>query len=219
MTQEAKAVLARVLEGANACLTCSFQAEDVVVLHLARQIRPDLPVLFLDTGYHFAATYEYRDRLAADWSLNLINLTARQSVAEQEAQFGLLYQTKPADCCGARKVEPLMRGLEPFEVWLTGLRREQSPTRANLQVEETHKLPTGKQLAKISVLAAWTNRDVWQYAKEHQIPLLSLYDQGYTSIGCEPCTQLPLDPNNARSGRWGGAKLECGIHTFTQPGA
>lgn len=218
MIEEARAVLARVLDGTNACLTCSFQAEDVAVLHLARQVRPDLPVLFLDTGYHFAATYEYRDRLARDWSLNLINLTAKQSVAEQEAQFGLLYQTKPADCCGLRKVEPLMRGLEPYDVWLTGLRREQSPTRANLQVEETHKLPTGKPLAKISVLAAWTNRDVWQYAKEQQIPLLSLYDQGYTSIGCEPCTQLPLDPNNARSGRWGGAKLECGIHTFTQPG-
>lgn len=221
LTQDAQTVLARVLDGTNACLTCSFQAEDVALLHLARLVRPDLPVLFLDTGYHFAATYEYRDRLAAEWSLNLINLTARQTVAEQEAQFGLLYQSKPTDCCGFRKVEPLMRGLEPYDVWLTGLRREQSPTRANLQVEETHKLPSGKMLAKVSPLAAWTNRDVWQYNKENQIPILSLYELGYTSIGCEPCTQLPLDPNNPRSGRWSGAnKLECGIHTFTeQPGS
>jgi phosphoadenosine phosphosulfate reductase len=97
-------------------------------------------------------------------------------------------------------------------VWFTGLRREQSPSRANLSEVEEFSLPSGKRLAKISPLAMWSTRDVWAYAKAESIPLLSLYDIGYSSIGCEPCTTLPPDPMNPRSGRWSGQKLECGIH-------
>lgn len=196
-------------------LTCSFQAEDMVVLDLLRQVAPQAAVLFLDTGYHFPETYAYRDRMAAEWNLRLINLTAEQSVAGQEAAHGLLYRSDAARCCQLRKVEPLMRGLEPYDVWLTGLRREQSPTRANLQVAEQHTLPSGKTLRKVSPLAAWTMREVLEYAAERGIPLLPLYEQGYLSIGCAPCTSLPADAANPRSGRWGGQKLECGIHTFT----
>jgi phosphoadenosine phosphosulfate reductase len=198
------------------CLTCSFQAEDVVVLHLLRAQRPDVPVLFLETGYHFAETYAYRDRLTAEWNLNLVNLAAQQSVADQEAQFGILNQTDPSRCCQLRKVEPLIAGLDPFDVWFTGLRREQSPTRAGLQEEEWHRFPAGKTLRKVSPLAAWTWKDVWSYLAANDIPHLPLYDQGYLSIGCEPCTQKPLDASNPRSGRWGGRKLECGIHTVSQ---
>jgi phosphoadenosine phosphosulfate reductase len=109
-------------------------------------------------------------------------------------------------------VGPLFAALEDYDVWFTGLRREQSPSRANLQPVEDFRLPSGKVLHKISPLAAWTNKDVWAYAKAHDIPLLPLYDRGYTSIGCEPCTSPPLDPENLRSGRWQGRKLECGIH-------
>jgi phosphoadenosine phosphosulfate reductase len=196
----------------NACITCSFQAEDVVVLHQVLQHRRDIPVLFLETGYHFPETLAYRDVLVAEWNLNLHNLSAKQSVAEQEAQFGILNQTAPDRCCGFRKVTPLFEGLAPYETWLTGLRREQSPTRANLQTIETFKLPGGKELKKVSPLAVWTMRDVWKYLEVNKIPALSLYDQGYTSIGCAPCTELPFDPENARSGRWHGKKLECGIH-------
>lgn len=196
----------------NACITCSFQAEDVVVLHQTIQQRPDIPVLFLETGYHFPETLAYRDRIAAEWNLNLQNLTAKQSVRAQETQFGILNQTAPDRCCGLRKVTPLFEGLAPYDTWITGLRREQSPTRANLQIFETFKLPGGKELRKISPLAMWTNRDVWRYLETHDIPALSLYDRGYTSIGCAPCTELPFDPENARSGRWHGKKLECGIH-------
>lgn len=196
----------------RACVTSSFQAEDVVVLHMTLQIQPRLPVLFLETGYHFPETLAYRDRIAAEWDLNLINVEPEITVAEQESRFGILNQTAPDRCCGIRKVEPLFRALGSYTTWVTGLRREQSKTRANLQPHEFFTLPTGHILAKLSPLAEWTSRDVWQYAEQHSIPLLSLYDQGYTSIGCEPCTSLPFDPNDARSGRWSGRKLECGIH-------
>ncbi|HEY1580123.1 MAG TPA: phosphoadenylyl-sulfate reductase [Terracidiphilus sp.] len=196
----------------RACVTSSFQAEDVVVLHMALQLRPDVPVLFLETGYHFPETLVYRDRIAAEWDLNLVNVEPEITVAEQESRFGILNQTAPDRCCGLRKVEPLFRALGSYTTWVTGLRREQSKTRANLQTHEFFTLPTGQILAKLSPLAEWTTRDVWQYAEQHSIPLLPLYDKGYTSIGCEPCTSLPFDANDARSGRWSGHKVECGIH-------
>jgi len=187
------------------CLTCSFQAEDVVVLHMLRAIRADVPVLFLDTVHHFPQTYAYRDELAAAWQLNLINLRAA------EPSPGL-WQMSTDACCARHKVGPLFAALEAYDAWFTGLRRDQSPTRAALEEIESFKLPSGRVLDKVSPLARWTTRDVWQYATRHAIPLLPLYDAGYTSIGCEPCTSLPLDPSNPRSGRWQGQKLECGIH-------
>ena len=182
------------------------------VVHLVRELVPAVPVVFLDTGYHFAETYEYRDRMARAWNLNLINLLPEQTVAEQEAQFGILHQTDPSRCCGLRKVAPLFRELEKYQLWFTGLRREQAKSRAQLQVIDRFSLPSGKQLRKISPLTEWTAKDVWQYAGLYSIPLLPLYEKGYTSIGCEPCTSLPFDPNDPRSGRWGGRKQECGIH-------
>jgi phosphoadenosine phosphosulfate reductase len=198
------------------CVTSSFQAECVVLVHMLIARRPRIPVLFLDTGYHFPETYAYRDRLASDWNLNLVNLKPKLTVPEQESQFGLLYQTQPDRCCGMRKVGPLFASLEPYRLWFTGLRREQAKTRANLQPVDAFTLPTGKQLQKISPLADWSTRDVWQYAEQYGIPLLPLYDKGYTSIGCEPCTSLPFDPDDPRSGRWGGRKQECGIHVQPQ---
>jgi phosphoadenosine phosphosulfate reductase len=196
----------------DVCITSSFQAEDVVLVHMVKELLPRIPVVFLDTGYHFAETYEYRDRVAREWELNLINLLPRQTVAEQEAQFGILNQTDPSRCCGMRKVEPLFTELEKYRLWFTGLRKEQAKSRAQLKPVDDFALPTGKHLRKISPLTDWTAKDVWQYAGEFSIPLLSLYDRGYTSIGCEPCTSLPFDPDDPRSGRWGGRKQECGIH-------
>lgn len=214
----AGAVVERVLaENRGApCITCSFQAEDMIVLDLIRKRLPDIPVLFLDTGYHFAATYAYRDRMAKLWNLNVQNLAAKQSVAHQESQFGILNKTDPGRCCDLRKVGPLFAGLQQFDIWFTGLRREQSPTRKNLKIVEHHELPTGKVLLKVSPLAAWTWGQVWQYTSEHKIEFLPLYDAGYLSIGCEPCTAIPAEGADPRSGRWGGAKLECGIHTASK---
>jgi phosphoadenosine phosphosulfate reductase len=203
-------------EGARVCLTSSFQAEDMAVLHLLRKRIPDVPVLFLDTGYHFAQTYEYRDRMAKEWSLHLVNVLPARTVPQQESEFGILYQTDPTRCCQLRKVEPLLSALQPFDVWFTGLRREQSPTRKNLKKVELHRLPTGKTLWKVSLLADWNWEQVGHYVNTNGISQLPQYDEGYLSIGCQPCTALPADPNNPRSGRWGGAKLECGIHTFSK---
>lgn len=200
----------------RACLTCSFQAEDVVVLDLLRKYWPDIPVLFLETGYHFPRTYEFRDRLARDWGLNLINVIARQSVQEQESAFGVLYREDPTRCCQLRKVDPLFQALESFEIWFTGLRREQSVTRKNLKKVELHRLPSGKTLTKVSPLADWSWGQVWEYTGGHKLCYLPQYDEGYLSIGCQPCTAVPEDPANPRSGRWGGRKLECGIHTFSE---
>jgi phosphoadenosine phosphosulfate reductase len=202
-------------QSTHLCLTSSFQAEDMVVADVLRKRAPDVPVLFLDTGYHFRQTYEYRDRMAQQWSLNLVNVLPEATVEEQESALGILYRSEPTRCCQLRKVEPLMRALEPFDIWFTGLRREQSPTRKNLKKVELHRLPTGKTLWKVSLLADWNWEQVWQYVNANEIPSLPQYDEGYLSIGCQPCTALPSDPNNPRSGRWGGTKLECGIHTFS----
>jgi phosphoadenosine phosphosulfate reductase len=193
-------------------LTNSFQAEDMVVLHMARQLVPDLPVVFLETGYHFAEVCEYRDRMASDWQLNLINLLPEITVTEQESQFGILNQTDPSRCCGIRKVKPLFDALESYTLWFTGLRREQAKSRASLRDVDNFTLPSGKTIRKISPLTDWAAKDVWTYAGRHEIPLIDLYDKGYTSVGCEPCTSLPTDRNDPRSGRWGGQKQECGIH-------
>jgi phosphoadenosine phosphosulfate reductase len=197
---------------APACLTCSFQAEDMVALALVREHLPEIPVLFLETGYHFAEVYRYRDEMTQRYSLNLVNVIPEKTVAQQESEFGLLFQTQPDQCCKLRKVGPLFASLAPYDVWFTGLRRVQSPTRANLQPLDTFPLPSGKKLSKVSPLFDWSDKDVWDFARQHDIPLLSLYSEGFTSIGCEPCTALPTDASNARSGRWAGRKLECGIH-------
>jgi phosphoadenosine phosphosulfate reductase len=212
ISEAAEAVKEALSRPGPACVTCSFQAEDMVVLLMARELQPDIPVLFLETGYHFDEVYKYRDEMTARYRLNLVNVEPVESVAQQEAKFGLLYQSQPDHCCKLRKVGPLFGALERYDTWFTGLRRVQSPTRANLQIFDEFPLPSGKKLAKISPLASWTDKDVWRFARAQNIPLLPLYDAGYTSIGCAPCTALPGDPGNARSGRWAGRKLECGIH-------
>jgi phosphoadenosine phosphosulfate reductase len=196
---------AQLAEARTPCVTSSFQAECVVLVHMLRQIAPDIPVLFLDTVHHFAQTMTYRDELVQRWGLNLVTLRAA------DPSPGLWQQDTNA-CCARHKVEPLFAALAQHDVWFTGLRRDQSPSRAALGEVEPFRLPRGKMIRRVSPLAAWTTKDVWTYAKAHDIPLLPLYELGYTSIGCEPCTSLPLDPSNARSGRWGGHKLECGIH-------
>jgi phosphoadenosine phosphosulfate reductase len=199
-------VIAAELADAEApCVTSSFQAECVVLVHLLQTVRPGIPVLFLDTVHHFAETYRYRDEIARRWQLNLVTLRAEEPVPG-------LWRQSTHDCCARHKVGPLFAALSGYDVWFTGLRREQSPTRANLAEVEPFTLADGKVLRKVSPLAGWTTKDVWDYARVNAIPLLPLYDHGYTSIGCEPCTTLPLDPSDQRSGRWGGLKRECGIH-------
>lgn len=201
-------------KGRRACITCSFQADGMVVLRELIRIRPDIDVLFLDTGYHFPETLAYRDRMVRRWNLNIINLHAEENVPAFEARCGRLCTMDPTACCQARKVAPLMAALQNYDIWFTGLRRDQSPSRANLEVSEVHHLPSGKEITKVSPLTYWNWQDVLDYLWCFDIEMLPLYAQGYLSIGCAPCTSKPSDAENPRSGRWGGRKLECGIHTF-----
>jgi phosphoadenosine phosphosulfate reductase len=200
------ALVAAEADGAAApCVTASFQAECVVLVHMLREVRPRIPVLFLDTVHHFEATLRYRDEIAAAWDLNLVTLRATQPAPG-------LWREDTQACCARHKVEPLFAALASHDTWFTGLRRDQSPSRAALEEVEPFTLAAGATLRKVSPLARWTTKEVWHYAKRHGIPLLPLYEAGYTSVGCEPCTTLPVDTGNERSGRWGGQKLECGIH-------
>ena len=156
---------------------------------------PDIPVLFLDTVHHFPQTIAYRYGLASRWGLNLVTLRAA------EPSPGLWQQDTKA-CCGKHKVEPLFGALAHHDVWFTGLRRGQSASRAALEWGR-FRLPDGTVLRKVSPLAGWSTKEVWVYAKAHDIPLLPLYDLGYTSVGCEPCTTLP-GHSSATSGRAAG---------------
>jgi phosphoadenosine phosphosulfate reductase len=205
-SQIAGQLISAVLTAPAPCITSSFQAECMVLTHMLREQRPDIPVLFLDTFHHFAETLKYRDEMASAWGLNLINLRAA------EPRVGLWQLESTEACCARHKVGPLFSALEHYDTWFTALRRDQSPSRANLQEVEQFRLPSGKTIQRVAPLASWTAKDVWAYTKQHGIPLLPLYDLGFTSIGCEPCTSLPPDPDNPRSGRWQGQKLECGIH-------
>lgn len=202
-------VLSRIGEGLataqRPCITVSFQVECVVLLHLLQKVRPGIPVLFIDTSHHFAETLAYRDRLAQAWGLNV------QNVKAMPPRPGLWRDSTDA-CCAHHKTGPLFAALAAYDTWFTALRREQSPSRAQLTALASFRLPNGETINKVSPLVDWRIGDVLAYAQIHEIPLLPLYERGYTSIGCEPCTQLPIDPSNPRSGRWGGAKLECGIH-------
>lgn len=187
------------------CVTASFQAECVVLLHMLREHRPDIPVLFIDTVHHFAETNEYRDRLVQEWQLNLVIV---RSAAPRPGEW----RTSTDACCARHKIGPLFDALDDYDTWFTALRRDQSPSRANLAEAAPFRLPSGRMLRKVSPLAAWTMLDVETYAAGNAIPLLPLYARGYTSIGCEPCTVPPPDPSDPRSGRWLGQKFECGIH-------
>ena len=205
MTDAVEIIAAELALAERPCVTSSFQAECVVLTHLLRAARPDIHVLFIDTFHHFAETYAYRDQLTREWELNLVNVRATEPAPG-------LWRSSGDGCCARHKVGPLFTALASYDTWFTALRREQSPSRANLAEVAPFELASGAVLRKVSPLAAWTSRDVEAYAHVHNIPLLPLYAQGYTSIGCEPCTTRPVDPDNPRSGRWGGQKLECGIH-------
>lgn len=193
------------------CATSSFQADGVVLLHMLHEVCPSIPVLFLDTVHHFEETLAYRDQIVERLRLNLITLRAVDPCPG-------LWRTDTDRCCRRHKVEPLFAALEHHDVWFTALRRDQSPTRAHLEQVAPFTLPSGRVLRKISPLAGWTRQDVWSYARAQALPLHPLYELGYASIGCEPCTTLAIDEAHPRSGRWGGRKLECGIHV-QPPGA
>lgn len=192
----------------------SFQVEDTVVMHLATLVRPDVPILFLETGFHFRETTEFKERLTRRMGLNVVELRGDHTPETQAAELGpRLYETDPARCCELNKVIPLNRALRRLDGWITGMRRDSAPTRANAPIVDQYELEPGKTLVKFNPLANWTRRDAWRYLKEHDLPHHPLYDLGYTSIGCAPCTRMVFPGEDERAGRWAGAdKVECGIH-------
>jgi len=189
-------------------LTVSFGGGGVVLAHIVSRVNQSVPVFFLDTGFHFPETLAFKERFVARYGLNLVEL-------HPHTDPGPLYQTDPDRCCWIRKVEPLERALAGFNAWVSAVRRDQSETRAETEVLEYHELD-GRPMLKAFPLAHWKREDVWRYIREHGIPSHPLLDQGYSSIGCWPCTR-PTAPGEAeRAGRWSGTgKTECGLHTFT----
>lgn len=189
-------------------LTVSFGGAGVVLAHIASRIDRAVPVLFLDTGFHFPETYAFKEQFAARYGLNLIELRPL-------ADPGPLYRTDPDRCCWIRKVEPLQRALAGFDAWISAVRRDQADARAGTELLEYHEIE-GRPIIKVFPLAHWRREDVWRYIRRHGIPSHPLLDQGYTSIGCWPCTRPTLPGEAERAGRWRGAgKTECGLHTFT----
>jgi phosphoadenosine phosphosulfate reductase len=195
-------------------LACSFGAEDVVLVDMVHRINSSLPLLYLDTEFLFPETYATRDRVIERYGLQpqqVIRGTSLLTPEQQAAQHGdALWTRHPDQCCELRKVEPLARVLKGFDAWITGIRRDQSPTRANAKlIEWDQKF----QLVKVNPLAKWKWEDVWTYIRVYEVPYNELHDRNYPSIGCTHCTSPVMPGEDSRAGRWKNfTKTECGLH-------
>lgn len=193
-------------------LTCSFGGPSgMVLLDLALRHDRDIPVLVLDTGLLFPETDALVIAIEQHYGISVQRVRPSLTLAQQANLHGAeLYNHNPDQCCKIRKVEPLNQALKPFGAWMTALRRDQNPTRANTPIASWNER---QQLVKICPLAQWSERETWRYIHANGVPYNSLLDNGFTSLGCTPCTQRPLSADDARSGRWVGfAKTECGLH-------
>lgn len=197
--------------GNGMALACSFGYEDVALVHLVHQVAPETAIFYLDTDLLFPETYRTRDRLVERYGVKLIRVTPEMTLKEQAEACGeRLWENDPDRCCRLRKVEPLRKILSTYSAWCTGIRREQSPTRADTQVLEWDR---SFGLVKINPFAFWKESQVWNFLRENDIPYNPMHDHRYPSIGCQPCTR-PVQPGeDARAGRWTGhMKTECGLH-------
>lgn len=192
-----------------AAVACSMA--DAALPHLVAEQLPGVDVLFLDTGYHFAETRYTRDEVGRVLDVRIVDVLPEQTVAQQDAEFGAkLHDRDPALCCERRKVGPLRDALGGYEVWFTGVRREEAPTRTNTPLVTWDER---NGLVKVNPVAAWTFDHLLDYAGEHNVPVNLLVSNGYPSIGCEPCTKPVAPGEDPRSGRWAGlSKTECGLH-------
>ncbi len=200
------------VEALQGDLTVAGSMQDAILPHLVGQVLPGVDVLFLETGYHFTQTLDTRAAVARSLPVTVVDALPRQTVAEQGAEYGArLHDRDPNLCCFLRKVEPLARALEPYAGWVTGVRRDEAPTRVGTPVigwDDKH------DMVKVNPLATWTADDVEAYQIAHDLPRNPLVAQGYPSIGCEPCTRRVAPGEDPRAGRWSGQdKTECGIHT------
>ncbi|MFY4728772.1 phosphoadenylyl-sulfate reductase [Nitrospira sp. BLG_2] len=215
-TKQPQDVLAAAIEryGQKIVVACSFGAEDVVLVDMAYRINPSVPLFYLDTDFLFPETYATRDRLIERYGLQSAQVIQVKSMLTPQGQsesYGeALWARDPDRCCQLRKVEPLTRVLRGYDAWVTGIRRDQAPSRAQAGlIEWDQKF----QLIKINPLARWTSTDVWTYIKVYEVPYNPLHDQNYPSIGCTYCTAPVAPGNDPRAGRWKNfAKTECGLH-------
>ena len=184
---------------------------DGLLSHLASRAVPGMNVVFLDTGYHFAETIGTRDWVSGVMPITLVNVQPVQTVAEQDAEYGAkLHDRDPDLCCSLRKVQPLAKALAGYTAWGSGVRRDESPTRAGTRVVDWD---AKRGMVKVNPLAAWTQDDVDAYITEHRVPVNPLQEIGYASIGCAPCTRPVAPGEDPRAGRWAGrGKTECGLH-------
>jgi phosphoadenosine phosphosulfate reductase len=201
--------------GDKLCLTCSWQKQSSVLVHMVSELGLDIPVVELDTQLFFRETYDTRERLVERYGLTLERPEVI-SVAEQHLREGPnLWERDPDRCCHIRKVEPLIAALEPYDAWISGIRRDQSPSRAGAS-----KIQWSERYAvwKLHPLADWDEKRVWAYITVNEIPYNPLHDAGFRSIGCIPCTRPTRPGEEERAGRWAGSdKLECGIHLDSRP--
>jgi phosphoadenosine phosphosulfate reductase len=211
--QSADAVLRWALRefGSDVALATGFGAEGCVLIRMLSEIDRNARMFYLDTDLLFPETYELISNLEARYGVHFEQRTSRLSLAAQAARYGeRLWQREPDLCCQLRKVEPLREMLSGLRAWITAIRREQTPARAGARVVERDRK---FDVVKINPLAGWSTRDVWRYIKQHDVPYNPLYDLGYRSIGCQPCTTLVQIGETERAGRWRGlAKTECGLH-------
>ena len=185
---------------------------DGLLSHLASRAIPGVDVVFLDTGYHFAETIGTRDWITGVLPVTLVNVIAPQTPAEQELAYGpKLFERDPDLCCSLRKVQPLAETLSGYAAWGSGVRRDESATRADTKLVDWD---AKRGMVKVNPIAAWTQADVDAYITEHQVPVNPLFELGYGSIGCSPCTRPVAPGEDPRAGRWAGStKTECGLHT------
>lgn len=195
-------------------LACSFGAEDVALVDMIARIDASVPVFYLDTDYLFPETIEVRDRIVARYGVTVVATRPLITIDEQAARHGAdLYGRQPDLCCQIRKIEPLKRHLGGFEAWVTGIRRDQAPTRAKAGLVEWDTI---FGLVKLNPLAKWTSEDVWSYIRANDVPYNVLHDRNYPSIGCWPCTRQVQPGEDPRAGRWANfEKTECGLHVET----
>ncbi|MBF4461214.1 MULTISPECIES: phosphoadenylyl-sulfate reductase [unclassified Rathayibacter] len=193
----------------SVAVACSMA--DAALPHLIAERLPGVDVLFLDTGYHFVETRATRDEVERTLAVRVIDVLPEQTVAEQDAEFGAaLHARDAALCCARRKVGPLRDALSGYELWATGVRREEAPTRAATPLVQWDER---NGLVKVNPVAAWSFDDLLDYAGTHRVPVNLLVSNGYPSIGCAPCTQPVAPGEDPRAGRWAGlAKTECGLH-------
>jgi len=195
--------------GARFCVTSSFA--DGVLAHVASRVAPGIDIVFLDTGLHFPQTLRVRDQVSATLPVRVLSIQPRQTVGQQDGERGpRLFARDPDECCARRKVEPLERALASYDAWAAGVRRGETAARADVR-EVDYEVSRGK--VKVAPLARWTDADVATYIERYDVPVNSLLQEGYGSVGCWPCTRKVQPGEDPRAGRWAMFdKTECGLH-------